>query len=120
MLLGVIMLIGLFQSFVSKKMISSVFTGALFRDTMIGNLIGSISTGNPINSYIIGGELLGHGVSLFAVTAFIVSWVTVGIIQFPAETAILGKKFAFARNLLSFIMAFLVSIGTVVTLRLVS
>ena len=120
MLLGVIMLIGLFQSFVSKKMISSVFTGALFRDTMIGNLIGSISTGNPINSYIIGGELLGHGVSLFAVTAFIVSWVTVGIIQFPAEAAILGKKFAFARNLLSFILAFLVSIGTVVALRLLA
>ena len=115
-LLGVILLLGLFRTFVSSKMISSVFTGALLRDTMIGTVIGSISAGNPITSYIIGGELLKEYVSLFAVTAFIVAWVTVGIVQFPAEAGILGKRFSLARNIISFILAILVSVATVTTL----
>ncbi|HUU28462.1 MAG TPA: hypothetical protein VM123_11680 [archaeon] len=119
-LLGVIFLIGLFQAFVSKETLTSVFTGGMFRDTLIGTVIGSISAGNPITSYIIGGELLNSGVSLFAVVAFITAWVTVGIIQYPAEAGILGKRFAFLRNLLSFIFAILVSIATVTTLMVIT
>jgi uncharacterized membrane protein YraQ (UPF0718 family) len=115
-LLGVILLVGLFRTFVSSQMIASVFTGALLRDTVIGTVIGSISAGNPITSYIIGGELLKEGVSLFAVTAFIVAWVTVGIVQFVAEAGILGKRFALSRNILSFILAILVAVATVTTL----
>jgi uncharacterized membrane protein YraQ (UPF0718 family) len=70
-------------------------------------------------SYIIGGELLKDGVSLFAVTAFIVTWVTVGLLQLPAEAAILGRQFAIFRNILSFILAILVSIVTVVTVMVI-
>lgn len=113
MLLGVILVLGLFRSFVSSRMLSAVFTGKLFQDTVIGSLIGSISGGNAVTSYIIGGELIKQNVSLVAVTAFIVAWVTVGIIQFPAEAAILGKRFACVRNILSFVLSILVSIGTV-------
>lgn len=115
-LLGVILLLGLFQTFVTNQMIASIFTGEIINDTVIGSLFGSISAGNPITSYIIGGELLQEQVSLFAVTAFMVAWVTVGIIQFPAEAGILGKRFAAARNILSFILAILVSVATVFTL----
>lgn len=113
MLLGVILVLGLFRSFVSSRMLSAVFTGDLFQDTVIGSLIGSISGGNAVTSYVIGGELIKQNVSLVAVTAFIVAWVTVGIIQFPAEAAILGKRFACVRNILSFVLSILVSIGTV-------
>ncbi len=115
-LLSVILLLGLFRSFVSSRMLSAVFTGELFQDTVIGSLIGSISGGNAVTSYVIGGELIKENVSLVAVTAFIVAWVTVGIIQFPAEAAILGKRFACVRNILSFILSILVSIATVKTL----
>jgi len=113
MLLGVILVLGLFRSFVSSRMLSAVFTGELFQDTVMGSLIGSISGGNAVTSYVIGGELIKQNVSLVAVTAFIVAWVTVGIIQFPAEAAILGKRFACVRNILSFVLSILVSIGTV-------
>ena len=119
-LLGVILLIGLFKTYITPELISSVFTGELLRDTIIGSVIGSISAGNPITSYIIGGELLKEGVSLFAVTAFIAAWVTVGVIQLPAEAFILGKRFALTRNVLSFILAILVAIATVVTLRVIA
>ena len=118
-LLGVILSAGLFQSFLSKDMIASLFAGQVLRDTLIGTLIGSILAGNPITSYVIGGELLKGGVSLFAITAFIVAWVTVGVVQYPAEAGVLGRRFATLRNLLSFILAILVSIATVTTLRVI-
>jgi len=119
-LTGVILLMGLFKTFVTHEMISSVFTGEPFRDTLIGSALGSILTGNPITSYIIGGELLKNGVSLFAVTAFILAWVTVGITQLPAEAVFLGKRFALARNGLSFILAIGIAAATVLTLGVIT
>ena len=119
MLLGITLLLGLFQTFVSNQIISSVFSGNLWRDALIGAMTGSISAGNPIISYIIGGELLKQEVSLLAVTSFMVAWVTVGVIQLPAEALILGRRFAIARNIISFILSILVSIATVATLTLI-
>lgn len=119
LIVGVILLVGFFRTFVTKQMIQSVFTGRLLQDTLIGAVIGSIAAGNPVTSYIIGGELLKEGINLFAVTAFIVTWVTVGIVQFPAEAGILGKRFAVARNVLSFVLAILVSIATVITTSII-
>jgi len=87
-------------------------------DPFVGAVFGSILAGNPINSYIIGGELLRNGVSLFAVTAFIVAWVTVGVIQFPAESMMLGKRFAAVRNLTSFILCIIIAVVTVFSLGL--
>jgi uncharacterized membrane protein YraQ (UPF0718 family) len=117
-LIGVVLLLGLFRVNVTPRLISSVFRGDFFGDVIIGSVFGSLSAGNAITSYIIGAELLKEGVSLFAVTAFLVAWVTVGIIQLPAEAAILGKKFALKRNLISFILAILVSIATVTVLMM--
>ena len=118
-ILGVILVLGLFRTFVSKQMLSAVFTGEFLRDTIVGALIGSISAGNPVNSYIIGGELVKENVSLIAITSFLVAWVTVGIIQFPAEATILGRRFACVRNILGYILAILVSIATVKTLLII-
>jgi len=81
--------------------------------------MGSISAGNPVTSYIIGGELVKENVSLIAITSFIVAWVTVGIIQLPAEAAILGQRFACTRNALGFILSILISIATVKTLMVI-
>jgi len=118
-LIGVVLLLGLFRVNVSPQLISSIFSGNFFRDIIISSVIGSISAGNPITSYIIGAELLKEGVSLFAVAAFIVAWVTVGVIQFPAEAAILGKRFALKRNLISFVLAIPVSLATVGVLMMI-
>lgn len=115
-LVGVVLLIGLFHVFVSRKFISSLFSGNMMADTLWGACIGSIFAGNPINSYIIGGELLAHGVSLFAVTALIMSWVSVGLVQLPAEISALGGRFALARNALSFVLSIAVSFSTVIVL----
>lgn len=115
-IVGVVLLIGLFQVFVSKEFVSSIFTGTRSWDTLLGACLGSVVAGNPINSYIIGGELLEYGVSLFAVTAFILAWVNVGLIQFPAESTALGWRFALVRNGLSFVFSMLIAVLTAVIL----
>ena len=117
-LIGVVLLIGLFKTYITPDIISSIFIGDFFQDTLLGSVIGSVSAGNPITSYVIGGELLREGVNLFAVSAFVIAWVTVGVIQLPAEASILGKRFAITRNVLSFIFTILVAIATVITLRI--
>jgi len=88
-------------------------------DSFIGSIIGSISAGTPIISYILGGEMLKQGISLIAVTAFLVAWVTVGFIQIPAESIILGKRFAILRNISAFVLSIIVAFATVLILNLV-
>jgi Uncharacterized conserved protein len=119
-LISVVLLIGLFNAFVSKEFLASVFSGNPVLDTLWGACFGSILAGNPINSYVIGGELLKYGVSLFAVTALIITWVTVGLVQLPAEIAALGGKFALVRNAVSFVLFIAVAILTVVVFNLIT
>jgi predicted Fe-Mo cluster-binding NifX family protein len=117
-LIGVVLLVGLFNTFVSEEWLKSVFSGNVILDTLWGACFGSIFAGNPINSYVIGGELQKYGVSLFAVTAFIITWVTVGLVQLPAEIAAFGKKFALLRNGLSFVFAIPIAFLTVLIVNL--
>jgi len=112
---GVVLLVGLFNTFISKELLSLIFPGNALLDTLCGAGFGSILASNPINSYVIGGELLKQGVSLFAVTAFLTAWVTIGLVQLPAEIAALGKKFALIRNALSFALCMAISFLTVAT-----
>ncbi len=118
-LIGVMLLISLILVLVPPSLYGRVFTGDEIFDPLIGAVIGSIAAGNPITSYIVGGELIDQGVSLLAVTAFIAAWVTVGLAQLPAEAAILGKRFALIRNVISFLSAALVAIITSITLELI-
>jgi len=117
-LTGVLLLIGLINAVMPGELLAKVFTGRKWLDPIIGALIGGVAAGNPLTSYIIGGELLKNGIGLIAVLAFILSWVTVGTVQLPAESLMLGKSFALARNGISFVMAIVIALLTVGTLEL--
>lgn len=118
-LAGVILLIALLEAVVPEEYYSRVFTGSFFIDPVIGAVLGSVAAGNPVTSYVIGGELLEQGVSLVAVAAFIVAWVTVGVVTLPAESLMLGRKFALVRNLLAFVSAVVIAILTVLIMNLI-
>jgi uncharacterized membrane protein YraQ (UPF0718 family) len=115
-LMGVFLLLALADALISKQTYRLIFSGNWFFDPLMGAMLGSISAGNPLTSYVIGGELRQEGVSMLAITAFIVSWVTVGIIQLPAEGLMLGKRFAIVRNAVSFCTSIVIAIFTVLTL----
>ncbi|MFC1685624.1 hypothetical protein ACFLZZ_01220 [Nanoarchaeota archaeon] len=118
-LFGVILLIGILSNLLTKDIYANIFTGNLLFDPLIGSVIGSISAGAPFISYIFGGEMLSQGVSLVAVTAFIISWVSVGVITLPVEAHFLGKRFSIIRNLLSFVFSIIVAIVTVLILQII-
>ncbi len=111
-LIGMLLLVSMVNILVPKSFYGSLFNGNLFRDALTGSILGSILTGNPVTAYILGSEFLKNDVSIIAVTAFIAAWTTVGVIQLPAESLILGKKFAMYRNLSAFFMSIIVAVTT--------
>lgn len=113
-LISVIMLIAIANALVPEKFYTELLTKYELVNSLIMDFFGGILAGNPINAYIISKELLKNGFSLFVITTFILSWTTVGIIQFPAESILMGKKFALYRNLTAFVFAIIVSITSVV------
>jgi uncharacterized membrane protein YraQ (UPF0718 family) len=117
-LLGILLLLSLVNAVVSPEAYAGLFTGNPLTDPFTGALFGSVAGGNPITSYIIGGELVAIDISITAVTAFILSWVTVGLITLPAEMEILGKRFAIARNLISFVFSIVIALLVEYTLVL--
>ena len=120
MLLAVIALVGLFETYITPQMIHSLFNGNMIHDIILGTTAGAVSVGQPFLSYIIGGELLKEGISLYAVSAFILAWVTLGLIQLPLEFSIFGPRFTIIRNLFSIVFAFIVSWISVYTLNLLN
>ncbi len=117
LVIGVLLLVSLFNYLLQNKWLLNLFQQNIFIDSLIGATIGSLAAGNPITSYVLSGELIKIGISLAAITAFILTWVTVGIIQLPAESMILSKRFAITRNILSFISA--IVIGLLIQLILI-
>lgn len=120
MLVAVIGLVGLLQTILTPEMIHSAFSGNAVYDMFIGTVVGGVSVGQPFVSYILGGELLKEDVSLYAVSAFILSWVTLGVVQLPLELSLFGTRFTVVRNILAFVFAFVLSFLTVVTLEVFS
>ena len=104
-IVGIVFLTGLLTAFLPQHILSEFFAGDTLQGIFKGVLAGSLFTGNPANSYIIGRQLLDQGVGIGAVTALICAWVTVGVVQLPAESAALGKRFAVVRNFLCFILS---------------
>ncbi|WP_462325948.1 NifB/NifX family molybdenum-iron cluster-binding protein [Desulfoplanes sp.] len=108
-LVGVVLVLGLIRGFVSQELLFSLFPGNMFFDPLWGGVLGSVLAGNAVNSYVIAKGLLGAGVGLSAVTALMLAWVGVGVVQLPAESAALGACFAVVRNLAGFVMAVVLS-----------
>lgn len=118
-ILGMLLLTSGIVNLAPESAIMRYFGRHEILDVLIGAVVGSVAAGHPLASYVLGGELLEGGVSLLAVTALIVSWVTVGVFQLPAEALTLGRRFAVYRNLLCFISAIGVSFLTIYTLQLI-
>ena len=113
-LLWMLLLISIINNLVPKSFYQKIFTWNLLTDSFIWAGLWSIFTWNPITGYVLWKWFLDLWVSLIAVTAFLVSWTTVWLIQFPVESLILWKKFAFWRNVIAFIMSILVAVVTVI------
>jgi len=116
MIAGILLLIS-FLNPIFQRYYPKIFTGNYFWDPILGALAGSVAFGIPVTSYIAGGELLQKGVSLLAVTAFILAWATVGLAMLPIEIKFLGRRFAILRNGLNFINSIVIAILVTIILN---
>jgi uncharacterized membrane protein YraQ (UPF0718 family) len=107
-LVGILMLLSLLE-LIFDQYYTKIFTGNWLFDPLIGTVVGSISVGVPVASYVIGGQLLEQGVTLLAVTAFVFSWTTVGVMLMPLEAKSLGRKFTLVRNGLNFTFSIVIA-----------
>jgi len=118
-LLGMLLLTSLLMAWLPRSGLTDWFGRAPLLDLLLGAAVGSVAMGHPLAGYLLGGELIAAGIGLVAVTALIVSWVTVGVVHLPAEALALGRRFALVRNGLCFLSALAVAPLTVAALRLI-
>ena len=119
-IIGMLLATSLLLTLFPEQISAGLFGNGDALDALLGASFGSIAVGHPLASYLLGGELLRGGVGLIAVTALLVSWVTVGIVQLPAESLLLGGRFAITRNVVCFVTAVIIAFVTVLTIRLIS
>jgi uncharacterized membrane protein YraQ (UPF0718 family) len=106
LLLAIFALVGLFQEFLPAELIQSIMGSQnQFLALLSGGLLGAISIGPPLASYPIAGALLNRGAWPPAVAAFIMAWISVGILTLPFEAKIFNWRFALLRNGLTLISA---------------
>ena len=106
LLIAIFGLVGLFQEFLPPELVtqwlgeSSGVVGLL-----IGASAGAVAIGPPLAAYPLAGSLLDAGAWPPAIAAFILSWISVGIITLPFEAQTFGSRFALLRNGISFLAA---------------
>ncbi|MEA1954060.1 MAG: permease [Campylobacterota bacterium] len=120
MLIAVMGLVGLMQVYVTPKILSTFFGHGSLTDTLVGTLAGAVSMGQGMISYVVAEGLLEQGVSHYALSAFILAWVTLGFVQLPAEATVFGLKFTFYRNILTLISTISIAYATVLTVGVLS
>ena len=120
MLLAIIGLIGLFKSYITPEMLKTLFNGSAVHDMLVGIGVGGVSVGQPFLSYLVGGELLDNGASFYGVTAFILSFVTLGVVQLPLSFSIFGLRFTLIQNVLALLFSFVLAFSITYTLQVFS
>jgi len=111
LLLAIFALIGLFQEFVPQAMIQRWLGNENhLLSLLIGGLVGAIAIGPPVAAFPIAGSFIATGAWPPAAAAFIVSWVSVGVITLPVEAHVFGWRFALWRNLITFLAALLIGL----------
>ena len=120
MLIAVMGLVGLMQVYLTPDILSTFFGYGSLIDTLVGTLAGAISMGQGMISYVVAEGLLEQGVSHYALSAFILAWITLGFVQLPAEASVFGIRFTFYRNILTLISTIIIAYATVLTVGAVS
>jgi len=110
-ILAIILVVGLIIGFVPAKWIARTIgrnSGAL--GVAIASLLGAVLFIPVIIAFPLAKSILDMGAGIMATAAFITTLTMVGFVFLPIEIKTLGKKFAVARNALSFIAAVVIAV----------
>jgi uncharacterized membrane protein YraQ (UPF0718 family) len=111
LLVAVFTLVGLFQTFFPPEIVKN-WLGETSGKTslLVGALAGALAIGPPLAAFPLAGSLLEAGAWPPAIAAFIVSWISVGVITLPFEASVFGARFALARNTLALLSSMLIGL----------
>lgn len=110
-LFSIFVIIAILEKFLSPQAVSQFllkFRG--FTGIIVGALTGAVMMSPAATSYPIGQYLLAHNASLSLVSAFLFTWVGIGVVALPLEFKFLGKKFTLLRNSFTFVAAILIGV----------
>ncbi len=108
---GVLLIISLLLALIPDEMLKNLLGNenkAL--STMSGALIGTITIIPGFIAFPLASSLFKIGAHLMAIAAFITTLTMVGVATLPIEIKYFGKKFAFYRNVFSFMLAIVIAI----------
>jgi uncharacterized membrane protein YraQ (UPF0718 family) len=108
-LVGVLALVSLLIAAIPAESIAAWIPAEGLMGTLAGVLLGGLFAGNPVTSYVLAGEFMTAGVSVTIATAFIVSWVTLGVLHIATEVAVLGLRFTLWRTTLCVVFAVVIA-----------
>jgi uncharacterized membrane protein YraQ (UPF0718 family) len=110
-LIFVFILMGLIHAYVSRETIAAVLgkqTGV--RGIFYAELVGSVALFLPPAVFPFGGYLRDNGAAYGPIAGFVFTAILIGVTTLPLEFKLLGKRFAIARNILTFIIAFFLAL----------
>lgn len=109
-LMPILLLVSLGLSIIDERYISQ-FLGAEtgFAGILLGAVTGSVVIIQAMVAFPMAGHLIELGTGYPQITAFLTSLLMVGVMSLPVEAKYLGKKAAFARNILAFIYVIFIS-----------
>ena len=96
--------------FPQEKIIDYLDYGSDMVNIILAALIGSISAVPGFIAFPLAGILREHGISYTIIASFTTTLMMVGTITFPVEATYLGKRVAFIRNIIGFIIAIIVAL----------
>jgi len=107
----IFILMGVVSAFVSKETIASwLGSGSGVLGILIGEIVGSFALIQPAAVFPFAGVLRDRGASYGPILGFVMTAILIGVSTLPLEIKLFGKHFTLTRNVLTFILVFLIGI----------
>lgn len=110
-ILGILLLIGLVQAFISTEVITD-FLGASGNtlSVLIAGVVGSVTLIPAFVAFPLVASFVDAGVNTTSAVTFLTTLTMVGVVTIPLEKQEFGAKFTFLRNICSFIIAIAIAV----------
>jgi len=107
----IFVLMGGIQVFLPRETIAGLLgTGSGVTGVLLSEAVGSFALIMPAAVFPFSGYLLQSGSGYAAIAGFVLSAILIGVSTLPLEAKLFGVRFTIARNLLTFLAIFLVSL----------
>lgn len=111
LLIAVFGMVGLFQVFLSPAQVEQALGASNgWMSLFLGASLGAVSIGPPLAAYPLAGSMLDARAWPPAVAAFVITWISIGVITLPFEASVFSIRYALLRNGIGFVVAMLVGL----------